>query len=266
MTYFFSKVYPTYNGSPFKKSLNIDYLKCENCGFVISKTHKEMADDQWKLLNKSWHHNFERNPESRLNNQPPYADQALAITILQKNGLLKLENALDYAAGYGTLAKFLKKYLSIEIKVFDKYVEDKNSSLIYIDKSIDRKYSLVINSAMFEHIINRESLDQVDNQVSIDGVLMLHTVVCEKIPKNPNWFYLDPMVHTAFHTNKSMNLLMKQWNYSASIYCPQAKSWFLFKNNYPKLHELEDCIRNINKEIQSTYFYYKLGFMDYWKG
>jgi hypothetical protein len=183
MMYFFSKVYPTYNGSPFKKSLNIDYLKCENCGFVISKTHKEMVDHQWELLNTSWHHNFEKNPGSRLNNQPPYADQALAISILKKNGLLKLENVHDYAAGYGTLAKFLKKYLSIEIKLFDKYVEDKNSSLNYVDMSIERKYSLVINSTMFEHILNRESLDQVDKQVSIDGVLMLILWFVKKFQK-----------------------------------------------------------------------------------
>jgi hypothetical protein len=74
------------------------------------------------------------------------------------------------------------------------------------------------------------------------------------------------MVHTAFHTNKSMSILMEQWGYAASIYSPQAKSWFLFKNDSPVLQNLESTINSINRELQTKYFYYKNGFVDYWKG
>ena len=132
--------------------------------------------------------------------------------------------------------------------------------LNYIGEHDTRKYKLVINSAMFEHVLGRKHLDAVNNLVDEDGVLMLHTVICENIPNDPNWFYLTPMVHTAFHTNKSMDILMKQWGYVASIYAPQAKSWFLFKKDSPDINDLENAVSRINKELQTKYFHYKKGF------
>lgn len=266
MNYFFQKSYLAYPGAPFEDTLKIDYKKCEHCGFVISETHKNMLPDYWIQLNTSWHHFFESDFESRTVNQPPYADQALALAILNDNGIVDLGNAIDYAAGYGTLCKIIKKYFGFGINVFDKYVQGIESNSAYLEESDLKKFRLVINSAMFEHILSRESLDEVNNLVSDDGVLMLHTLICERVPKDPSWFYMNPIVHTAFHTNKSMSILMKQWGYTASVYSPQAKSWFLFKEENNSVNNLEGRILAINREIQSDYFYYKPGFVDYWKG
>ena len=119
---------------------------------------------------------------------------------------------------------------------------------------------------MFEHVLDRESLDKINKLVGDKGVLMLHTLVCESVPKDPNWFYMNPMVHTAFHTNKSMGILMEQWGYSASLYSPQAKSWFLFKRESPMLGDLDEISKKINNELQVKYFYHKNGFVDFWKG
>lgn len=267
--YYFSKDYPTYPLSPFKETLKVDYNKCSHCGFVFSVTHQEMTKDDWSQLNTSWHHHFEKNVESQTSNQPPYADQALALNILAKNGVVDLGNTLDYAAGYGTLARALRKYFSVEINIFDRFVRSEgagNASPFYLDDIHGKKYKLVINSAMFEHVLKREDLDAVNDLVADDGILMLHTVICERVPADPNWFYLDPMVHTAFHTNKSMEILMSQWGYSASVYSPQSKSWFLFKKDAPALNKLESVVTRTNNELQTKYFYYKNGFMDFWKG
>ncbi|WP_186081479.1 class I SAM-dependent methyltransferase [Burkholderia gladioli] len=264
--FFFSKDYPTYPGSPFAETLTVDFWKCGACGFVISKTHQEMTESQWSQLNSSWHHAFENNIEARVTNQPPYADQALALTLLGKNDIIKIDDALDYAAGYGTFSRCLKKYFGTEISIFDRYVHDSAPDLSYVGESELRQYQLVVNSAMFEHVLDRAGLDAVDELVASDGVLMLHTVVCERIPQDPNWFYINTMVHTALHTNKSMSILMEQWGYAASVYSPQAKCWYLFKNGYPHLDSLEAKIAGINRELQTTYFHYKKGFVDYWKG
>lgn len=268
--YFFSKNYETHPGSPFKDVLTVDYWKCKHCGFVISKTHQKMTKDQWSDLNTSWHHLLERENkddfQSGTVNQPPYADQALSLMMLEKNGIIDIGDTLDYAAGYGTLSRFLKKYMDADIKVFDRYVHDDENNLDYIAEKDLKKYKCVINSAMFEHVLDRKSLDDVNNLVKEDGVLMLHTVICENIPNDPNWFYLDPVVHTAFHTNKSMEILMGQWGYGFSAYSPQAKSWFLFKKDCGLNVDLEYKIEKINKEIQTNYFHYKNGFVDYWKG
>lgn len=264
--YFFSKTFPTYPGSPFTDDLKADYWKCEYCGFVISKTHQEMTSTQWSKLNTSYHHYFESSTEAQIVNQPPYADQALALTILRKNNIIDADDALDYAAGYGTLSDFLLKHFDIRIKIFDRYVRSGNKSVQYLDEESLGKYRLVISSAMFEHVLERDALNEVDNLVADDGVLMLHTLICERIPMDPDWFYVAPIVHTAFHTNKSMAILMEQWGYVASIYSPKAKSWFLFKNNYAQLSFLEARISSINRELQNNYFSYKAGFVDYWKG
>jgi hypothetical protein len=264
--YFFSKNYPTYAGSPFLDNYMICYYKCTHCGFVISKTHLEMTPTEWSDLNSSWHHNFESNIDERTNNQPPYAEQALALIILFKNNILESDDVLDYAAGYGSLAKILKKYFNKEILLHDKYVSEPESNLSYVTSSDLGRYKLVINSAMFEHVLTRSDLDSVNALVSDDGVMMLHTVVCERVPQDPKWFYFEPMVHTAFHTNRSMSILMNQWGYTESVYSHLAKSWFLFKGKSPNIENLESNIMKINKELQSKFFHHKKGFLDYWKG
>jgi len=80
--------------------------------------------------------------------------------------------------------------------------------------------------------------------------------------KDPEWFYLAPPVHTAFHTNKSMGLLMEQWGYEASIYSPKSKCWVLLREDES---ETARCVESINQRLQSAWFHYKRGFMDYWK-
>ena len=60
-----------------------------------------------------------------------------------------------------------------------------------------------------------------------------------------------------------MNILMKQWGYHSSVYCPQSKCWILLRSDSQRIPEL---LESINKELQTEWFHYKVGFMDYWKG
>lgn len=261
--YFFSKKYSELPYAEFMHEIGeVKYYKCENCGFVLSKTHCELENNRWENLNFSYH-NFHENPKNQtVVNQPPYIDHAIMLLILGKNGIINIGNMLDYAAGYGTLSMILSKYFNIKLSIFDEYVKDGDLNK-YITKDQLDKYKTVINSAMFEHILTRQDLDNVNNLVAKDGCLILHTVICENIPQDPNWFYLRPPVHTAFHTNKSMEILMKQWGYCSSIYCPQSKCWILLKKEIENINKI---ILSINQELQTDYLYYKKGFVDYWKG
>ena len=264
--YDFSKTYRPYPGCPFPDGLRVDYDRCGHCGFVVSRTHQDMSPEQWSALNTSWHHHYENHLDDKVSNAPPYAQQALAVAMLHRNGLVDASDCLDYAAGYGTLSKFLATYFDIRIRIFDRYVTDGAGTGGYVAEDRLGRYALVINSAMFEHVLERRSLDEVDALVADDGVLMLHTVICENIPRDPDWFYLAPMVHTAFHTNKSMELLMRQWGYAASVYAPAAKSWFLFKERCPALPRLQRTVAAIDRDIRASFFIHKDGFVDYWKG
>jgi hypothetical protein len=261
--YYFSKEYvdPPYND--FMKEIGtVEYYKCETCGFVLSKTHSELDPAKWVELNFKAHTHFEDSPDEKIVNQPPYAQQALMLLILSKNGMLDITDMLDFAAGYGTLSKILSKYFNVALPVYDPYVQDAGN-VRYVQASELRRYNTVLNSAMLEHITQRKDIDDLNNLVADDGCLVIHTLICENIPKDPNWFYLKPPVHTAFHTNKSMTVLMDQWGYKSSIYCPGSKSWILFKKDNGDLKRLANLV---NEELQTVYVHYKPGFVDYWKG
>lgn len=140
-----------------------------------------------------------------------------------------------------------------------------NNKVIYIEENELQKYDIVINSAMFEHVTKREQLEHINSLVKDDGVLIVHTVVRENIPKNPNWFYIQP-VHCSFHTNTSMQILMNDWGYKQSLYSPTAKCWILFKekNHNITKNNLKNYTNILNNKMQTKYFFYKDGFMDYW--
>jgi 2-polyprenyl-3-methyl-5-hydroxy-6-metoxy-1,4-benzoquinol methylase len=236
------------------------YYKCPNCGFVYSKTHSEMDVHKWEELNIVFHETIEAPGYISKTNQPPYIQQAVMLNTLLKNNIITLDNCLDWGSGYGTLSKVLSKYFGIVINNYDEYMKP-HQNYLSRNKIAEVKFKTVINSAVFEHVTHRRVLDEIDSHVSDDGCLIFHTVVCEEIPLDPDWFYLLP-VHCAFHTNKSMDILMKQWGYCASIYCPTAKMWVLFKK-VP--HNTESIVKLINAEFQTHYLYYKAGFVDYWK-
>jgi hypothetical protein len=261
--YYFSK---KYSEKPFDKFMQVigkvDYYKCNNCGFCLSKTHSELDDSRRNNLNRLFHHYFENPQNEKEVNQPPYAEQAMMLAFLGRNAIIRTDSIVDYAAGYGTLSNILAKYHDFELPIFDPFVQADNSSR-YIKESQLKTYKTVINSAMFEHVVIRKDLDRVNNLVDADGCLIIHTVVCEKVPNDPNWFYLRPPVHTSFHTNKSMEILMGQWGYRSSIYCPQSKCWVLLRDN---IENIQKKIAILNQELQSKWFYCKNGFVDYWKG
>ena len=257
--YYFSK---TYKNSHYKHLMSeidiVKYYKCEYCGFVVSKTHQELTSEKWNKLNHDFHHYIENNKTT--GNQPPYIEQALMLKLLSENKLIDIDEWIDYGAGYGTLSKLTDKYFNLNLPYYDKYIksDDTQSEMAKIN---EQGYKTVISSAIFEHILSRKDLDNINKLVKSDGCLIVHTVVVEKGPKNDNWFYLEPPVHTAFHTNKSMSILMEQWGYKQSIYSPKSKCWVLFKENNSKIKKITN---KINEELQTRWFYYKEGFMNYW--
>lgn len=263
-TYFFEKNYIAYPNWPFGDGFTAKYYKCSSCGFTFSDTHQTMEQSIWGDLNSTWHHAFESGALGENINQPPYANMALATKLLSVNGLVNTRNALDYAAGYGTFSGILGKYFDERIYRYDPFVSGQLDEYC-IDSVAGKKYDFVVNTAMFEHILYRRDIDAVNDLVSDAGVMMLHTQIRQEIPCDPNWFYLEPHVHSAFFTNKSMEILLDQWGYKCSVYSPEARVWFFFKSAHPMIDSVPDVVREINRELQREYFFYKVGFMDYWK-
>jgi hypothetical protein len=125
-----------------------------------------------------------------------------------------------------------------------------------------QSFDFVLTTSVFEHIIKRQDLDNIAALVTRNGVMGLHTLVCENIPEDPNWFYLLP-VHCAFHTNKSMSLLLQQWGFKSSIYNVEARLWLFFRNSSDEIQTMINQANN--RENSKPVYIYKHGFVDYWK-
>lgn len=240
----------------------VNYYKCIHCGFVLSKTHRELSANKWKNLNLQFHHYHEDSDHEAGIKQPPYAEQALMLSLLGKNGILDTSSMLDYAGGYGTLSGILEKYFDLKLPIYDAYVQNSDNPGRYIHETQLKSYKTVICSAMFEHVLARADLNRVNDTVDPDGSLIIHTFISATVPNDPDWFYLRPPVHTAFHTNDSMEILMNQWGYGSSIYSPISKCWVLLKEDH---EQISRTVEEINRELQCNWFYYKKGFVDYWR-
>lgn len=265
--FFFSK---RYNEEPFKSFMEeigeVQYYKCPNCGFTMSKTHYEMDTQQWEKLNLDYHTYSEKKKSKSQKrgelNPPPYLDQAVLLKTLSTNNIIDTESILDFAGGHGTLSKIVDKYFNISLPIYDPYMNEENGRT-YISKEDLKVYKSVINSALFEHITSREDLEEINQLVDQNGCMIIHSVIAENIPNDVNWFYIKIPVHCTFHTNRSMEILMEQWGYKCSLYCPISKCWILFKL---KPENIKEKIEAINKEFQAEYLIYKDGFVDFWKG
>lgn len=257
MSFFFSKSFDTYDLA------QVDYWKCQSCGFVISKTHADLSDSDWKKLNYKYHNSFlgknfnTDDPRwiNRLNVQAEIIDDLVNL------GVLPNTKWLDFASGDGKLSALLKNKYKLTLLNYDKYTPTGDNFLAEKDLT-PLGFDFVITTSVFEHIVKRDDYDYIASLITKDGIMGLHTLVREDIPNDPNWFYLLP-VHCAFHTNKSMNLLLQQWGYKSSIYNVDARLWLFFKS---KSDNIETMIAKANKRALSKPKYlFKNGFMDYWK-
>lgn len=255
MKYFFSK---KFQEEHIREILPIsDYYKCGNCGFVVSKTLVEMPLSQWEKLNHVFHSTLERTSRITLLDQPPYIHQIQMLHILSVRGVISLDNALDFAAGYGNMVRLLKKYYGKSLLLFDPYIQDNDGQVVYVPESNLGIYDTVYTSAFFEHSTRRRYLDKANSLVGKDGAMFVYTLVSDEVPRDPDWFYLDP-VHSFFHTRKSMELLMQQWGYESSLYCIPAQTWCLFKKDKSTIKE---AVHTINSELQQRYLCYNRGFV-----
>jgi len=242
---------------------NAEYWRCANCGFVASRTHLEMAPADWDALNREWHEAYQGTGSDP--NDPQWRarleSQARAIDDLERIGLLDRSGRwLDYGCGDGKLSNLLETRHGLSLACHERYTRTREG---YLEESelVAGGFEFVVTTSVFEHLARREQFDFVESLVAKDGVLGIHTLVCEDVPCDPSWFYLLP-VHCTFHTNRSMDALFRQWGYRCSVYNVDAKLWLWFKS---RPQEVEAAIRRANRRVRAPSYVFKRGFVDYWK-
>jgi len=242
----------------------VDYYRCQSCGFTISKTHAEMSSADWESLNFEYHASYQGrdfNPDdprwgARLKSQANVLYDASQVGFLKPSG-----RWLDYACGDGKLSALLSKPpYHLTMMNYDKYMPKKDGFLEPGDLKPGH-FDFVITTSVFEHFTRREQFDAVQALVSDNGVLGIHTLVCENVPADDSWFYLLP-VHCSFHTNKSMSLLLEQWGYTCSVYNLESRLWFCFRATVADVDAKVECA---NRRLNQPVYIHKNGFVDYWK-
>lgn len=238
----------------------VDYWKCSSCGFCASKTHSDMTEDEWEKLNDKFHSKSHFTDDNPYNRNQRYFNQSQMISLMAKDKLIAEGRWLDWGCGIGAVSLLLKNYFSLELSTYDKFY---TPQVNVVDKDIlrEKEFDLVVNTAVFEHVRDRDTLDEIESFVSDTGCFAIHTLIPEKVPKDPNWMYLLP-VHCAFHTNKSMGILMTDWGYQCSVYNEHSKMWVLFRD---KPESVKSCVDKLNKSLGWEYLHFKEGFMDYWR-
>ncbi len=240
-----------------------DYWRCEGCGFVLSRTHLEMSAAAWERLNHAAHAIYqggESDPgdprwRSRLEAQASVLVDAASIGLIQAG-----RRWLDYACGDGKLTDLLQARHGRELHKYDRYMGQGGDYLKEVDLTACG-FDLVVTTSVFEHLTRREQCDAIHALAAPQGVLAMHTLVCEAVPEDPDWFYLAP-AHCAFHTNRSMALLFGQWGYTCSVYSVAAQLWLWFRRD---ADAIERSVDHANQRLGKPRYAFKRGFMDYWK-
>lgn len=240
----------------------VEYWKCNECGFVFSKTHADMSREEWERLNSAVHKSYQGTDFAK--DDPKWLTrlnaQSAIITNLARSGLISSSLPwVDHACGDGKLADMLDENGYRTLK-YDPYMGNAYSSYLREEDLVSNRYGNVISTSSFEHFLSLEPIEQIMSLVDQEGVLSLHTLVREEIPADPTWFYLFP-VHVAFHTNRSMEILFEKFKFNASIYHLPSTMWFWFKG---EIHQIKNYVDEYNHREKDELFF-KSGFMDYWK-
>ena len=254
MEFYFSKTFGIFDLG------EVHYWKCAGCGFCVSKTHLEMSESEYSRLNIDFHLTNHYRDDNPYNRAKRYLNQALMLSIMCKHGLIRTGSWLDWGCGIGALATRLRDYFGLTLMAYDEYFVPRTNAVSRTDL-LPRSFDLVVNTAVFEHLRQRKSLDQIESLVSTRGCLAVHTLVRETVPQDPDWMYLLP-VHCAFFTNKSMQHLMEQWGYRSSVYNEDAKLWVMFHDD-PEA--ISNGVGQVNESLGWEYLHFAKGFMDYWK-
>lgn len=240
----------------------VEYWQCPHCKFVYSKTHFDMTDECWVELNRAYHAHYQGGDtnDDDPNWKARQERQREAICFLFTAGHLPTKRRwLDWGAGDGSLTRLLGER-DLELLQYDKYMRSEG----YLsEKQLEYAgFDFLVSTSVFEHVRDLGTLDHISSLVAPLGVLAIHTLVCETVPADPNWFYLLP-VHVAFFSNKSMQILFERWKFSSSLYHVPGRIWFFFKN---ETVDAESLAAQGNNFFGQNIFYGRNGaFANFWK-
>ena len=240
----------------------VEYWRCEGCGFVLSRTHAEMPPQDWEALNERCHAFYQGLEENHLDPRwkSRLGAQAAVVAELAGVGLIDADGSwLDYGCGDGSLSELLARDYGLTLGKYDRYMA-RDGSYLPSEAARPGAFDFVITTAVFEHLTGRSQMDDIEALVAPGGAFGVCTLVAEHVPSDPKWFYLEPP-HCAFFSNAAMDRLFRDWGYRCSIYHVEARLWVWFRSDPA---EVAAKVEHLNAQGRGPY-HFKEGFLDYWR-
>lgn len=238
-----------------------EFVKCPNCGLVVNQTVYEMDEKEWRLLNLE-NHFYQGADENVVDPRWTQRLETQANILLQlfKEGVFK-HNArvVDYGCGDAKLSRYFRKqgeYNGEQILNYDKFMCTEE----YLSDWDMQKgnFDVVITCSVFEHLLGKRDVTEIFSYLSPQGIFCLHTLICEMVPADPEWFYLLPP-HCTLWTNKAMQIIFKQYGFVGCGYHTGGKMWFFFRDEQQFIRLMERACNFMDEWIFSA------DFVDYWK-
>ena len=235
-----------------------EYFRCENCGLVVAKTLYDMPRENWEALNRECHAAYQNTNEldvdprwlERLHAQAKVLAQLVDCGVIEKSA-----RAVDYGAGDGKLSDYLAEKISApKLLKFDAYMSRPNENYLPAEDLTVGTFDFVITCSVFEHLLGAADVEKIFALLTDDGTAALHTLVCEEVPRDSNWFYLQP-VHATLWTNDAMKKIFRRYKFVACAYHVESRLWLMFRS----LEKFER-LKNFSRD-----FVFAEDFVDYWK-
>lgn len=83
---------------------------------------------------------------------------------MRKQGLIRPDDWLDWGCGVGAVSKLLQTCFDVRLGTYDKYFTPEVNALAPSDLR-PRGHGLVLNTAVFEHVRDRATLDEIEPKV-----------------------------------------------------------------------------------------------------
>lgn len=256
----------TISPEPFERN----YVRCKNCALVLCQTLYEMSDSEWQKMNEG-HKEYQGSDKNPVD--PNWLSrlhcQAKLFAELAAHDVWKPEmRFVDYGCGDGKLSNYVQNELTVRGKKtavsqkllkYDKYMHPEGDSDYLRDEDMQPgSFDMVVSCSVFEHLLGRPDVDEIIGLLNDKGTLCMHTLVCEEVPRDPDWFYLLGG-HCTLWTNKSMGLLFEQYGFAGCAYHVEGRMWFFFKDRQ-RFEELKSKAPSIPGE-----WVFSDKFVDYWK-
>jgi len=199
------------------------YVRCKTCGFVFSPTMYKLSEEEFMLVNASFHHLILT--EADCSEDPNWLlrlkKQSIELFRLFEAGIIRSELPwLDYACGNGRLIRHLQDLGFSNIVGYEPYMKDTILPEVptIADKDLQPgRFDCVISTSFLEHVRDLAVIERMSKLVSSKGAFIFHTYVDEQIPADPNWFYLLP-THCSFFTDGALAILFERHGFKSATH------------------------------------------------